>query len=413
MENYKPLEKLYYKKINIEQEYLKRINDSLCYKSKLEIFPIKNGERNVKKRFLLFYLLLPEIQALQEKIEMNSREISHITFHLPNLIKRACLNDIMVNEIIRTNRIEGVFSTKEEIYNVINSKKITRYSGIVKQYQEIINNNIKTITSPEEIRELYDKIFSEDILKNSENKLDGKLFRISEVYIKDYKEKTVHKGDVTEERILLHLNTLIEFMNEHDVPPLVKACITHYYFEYIHPFYDGNGRFGRLLFSMYLAKKLDIYTGLSLSYAISNEKNNYIKAFLEVANEKNYGELTFFIIGMLNFIIKGQESLIKMFRKKFQKVQRASNYIYALNDIGKTEKDILFLYVQNFIFARNTPLADDRISFYTSINPKPLKIYLLNLTRKGYITKLSNHTLENYPHVRVISSGVKKVFDFL
>lgn len=86
-----------------------------------------------------------------------------------------------------------------------------------------------------------------------------------EYKISDSKNSTIHTGDSSEEMILDHINNLIEFMNKNDLPSLIKGAIVHYYFEYIHPFYDGNGRFGRYLFSMYLARKIDIYTGLSLS----------------------------------------------------------------------------------------------------------------------------------------------------
>ena len=50
-----------------------------------------------------------------------------------------------------------------------------------------------------------------------------------------------------------NIEDLIQFMNIKDIPFLVKASIVHFFFEYIHPFYDGNGRFGRYLLSLYLA----------------------------------------------------------------------------------------------------------------------------------------------------------------
>lgn len=151
-------------------------------------------------------------------------------------------------------------------------EKNTRYSGIVNKYIQIIKNKIQNIDSPKQIREMYDEIFKEDILKNPINELDGVIFRKEGIHVSDNKNSTIHTGDLSENMIIAHINDLIDFMNKKDLSCLVKGAIVHYYFEYIHPFYDGNGRFGRYLFSMYLARKIDIFTGLSLSYAIFENK---------------------------------------------------------------------------------------------------------------------------------------------
>lgn len=206
--------------------------------------------------------------------------------------------------------------------------------------------------------------------------------------------------------ILDHINNLIEFMNKNDLPSLIKGAIVHYYFEYIHPFYYGNGRFGRYLFSMYLARKIDIYTGLSLSYAIFENKKKYSDLFLNTSNVKNYGEVTFFIKGMLEFIIKGQESIIEMLNDKILKLTYAESYIDKLKDIGLEEKNILYVYIQNYIFAKDNPLKDKELLNYTSnINSLPtLRRYLKELTDLDYITMVSKK-----PIIRTVSNKVKEI----
>ena len=175
----------------------------------------------------------------------------------------------------------------------------------------------------------------------------------------------VHTGDSSEELIIKHLEDLIEFMNRKDVPFLIKASIVHYYFEYIHPFYDGNGRFGRFLFSMYLARKVDIFTGLSLSYSIFGDKNKYSNLFKETSSPRNKGELTFFVLGMLEFILNGQKSIIKMLKDKKLQLDYAEDYLNKLKKDKKLEKietEALFIYMQNYIFAKENPLTDDELS---------------------------------------------------
>lgn len=406
MKIYEPLTKLYYKGLNTEEIYLQRINNICSYNTNLKIFPILRGERITKNEFSLFYLPINELSLLQEKIFFNSKDILSLASLLPEVARKACIKDIMTNEINRTNGIEGVYSTKKEIYESMASAKTTRYSGIINKYIQIIDNNITNINSPEEIRKIYDDIFSEDILKNPENQLDGKLFRKNKINISNG-IRNIHTGDTTEENIISHLNDLINFMNIKEIPSLIKASIVHYYFEYIHPFYDGNGRFGRLLFSMYLARKIDIFTGLSLSYAIFSDKKTYSDLFLETSNVKNYGEVTFFITGMLKFIIKGQESIIQMLKDKIEKLNFAFAYTAKQNNIEDIEKTILIIYIQSYIFAKENPLSDKELLTYMDFKSiLTLKKHLTTLTNKGFITQTSNR-----PITRTISDNLKEIFD--
>lgn len=52
------------------------------------------------------------------------------------------------------------------------------------------------------------------------------------------------------------MNSLVDFINNNnDFHPLIKACIIHFYFVYIHPFFDGNGRTARAISYMYLLQQ--------------------------------------------------------------------------------------------------------------------------------------------------------------
>lgn len=307
MEVYQSLQKLYYQKVNIDQELEKRLDNPCVQKLNLEIFPILKGERKNNQIFKLFYLPIPQIIALQEEIIRNSKKIKEVSSKLSSTTYKEYIYEIMINEIEKSNGIEGISSTKEELYESIT--KQNRFSGIVNKYIKIINEDVELIETPQQIRMLYDEVFEMDILKNPSNQLDGELFRKESIHISDGFKK-VHTGDSSEKMILAHLEQLIAFMNRKDLPALIKACVVHYYFEYIHPFYDGNGRFGRLLFSMYLAKEIDVFTAISLSNAIFENKEKYFKLFTETSNIRNCGEVTFFILGMMELIKKGQESIL-------------------------------------------------------------------------------------------------------
>ena len=403
MNNYLELSKLYYQKANIEEELNKRLENPCVYKTSLYISPILRGER-VSEEVELFFLPIKNILMLQDEIIQNSRDILNLSNELPEVALNYCVREIMVNEIIKSNGIEGVHTTKKDVYDSMNSNKKYRFSGIIKKYKQITENKIEKINSAEEIRKIYDEVFSEEIMINPENQLDGKLFRKGLVYVTDSSMKNVHLGDSNEDLILKHIQNLIIFMNKKDINFLLKACITHYYFEYIHPFYDGNGRFGRLIFSMYLARKLDVFTGLSLSYAIFSEKEKYSKLFLNTSNSKNFGEITFFLIGMLELIKKGQESIIKMLEDKIEKLNFSRNYLNNLN-LSDLEKDIMFVYIQNHIFS-NSDLEDKELCKIINMSRPTLKNNIEQLIKKEYLTKISKK-----PITHVLSDKLQKVID--
>lgn len=403
MNNYLELSKLYYQKANIEEELNKRLENPCVYKTSLYISPILRGER-VSEEVELFFLPIKNILMLQDEIIQNSRDILNLSNKLPEVALNYCVREIMVNEIIKSNGIEGVHTTKKDVYDSMSSNKKYRFSGIIKKYKQITENKIQKINSAEEIRKIYDEVFSEEIMINPENQLDGKLFRKGLVYVTDSSMKNVHLGDSNEDLILKHIQNLIIFMNKKDINFLLKACITHYYFEYIHPFYDGNGRFGKLIFSMYLAKKLDVFTGLSLSYAIFSEKEKYSKLFLNTSNSKNFGEITFFLIGILELIKKGQESIIKMLEDKIEKLNFSRNYLNNLN-LSDLEKDIMFVYIQNHIFS-NSDLEDKELCKIINMSRPTLKNNIEQLIKKEYLTKISKK-----PITHVLSDKLQKVID--
>lgn len=403
MNDYLELSKLYYQKVNIEEELSKRLENPCVYKTSLYISPILRGER-ILEEVELFFLPIKNVLVLQDEIIQNSKDILNLSSELPEVALNYCVKEIMVNEIIRSNAIEGVHITKKDVYESMDSTKKYRFSGIVKKYKQIMENKIEKINSAEEIRKIYDEIFSEEVMTNSGNELDGKLFRKGLVYVKDSSMKNVHLGDSTEELILEHIENLIEFMNKKDINFLLKACITHYYFEYIHPFYDGNGRFGRLIFSMYLARKLDVFTGLSLSYAIFSEKTKYSKLFLNTSSSKNFGEITFFLVRMLELIKKGQESIKEMLENKIEKLNFSEDYLDNL-DLSDLEKNIMFVYIQNHIFS-NYNLEDKELCEIMNMSRPTLKNNIEKMVKKEYLTKISKK-----PITHVISDKLQEVLD--
>lgn len=117
---------------------------------------------------------------------------------------------------------------------------------------------------------------------------------------------------------------MMDLARSDTIPFLQRAIASHFLFEYIHPFYDGNGRTGRYLLALYLSNDLTLPTVLSLSRTIAENKNEYYKAFTEAEDKLNSGELTFFVYTILGLIERAQESLIEELGVKIDQLDKAT-----------------------------------------------------------------------------------------
>ena len=404
LDKYENLIKLYYKKKNIEDEYIKRIENPSTFITDLKINPIKRGNKIFEKEYNLFYVNLMEHTLLQEKIMENSKKINSLSNpnEFPPIAIKEIVNKILSNELYKTNKIEGIESSKSQIYSSLkengkSNKKANKLEGIIKKYKDIMKKNFKDtqhIGKLASFRKIYGEMF-EDFEKSGNYKLDGKYFRKDTVKIINSVGKTIHIGIDGEEAIEKNMEDLIQFMNRKDIPFLVKASISHFFFEYIHPFYDGNGRFGRYLLSSYLARKLDILTAFSVSYSISKNLDDYYKSFVEVEDVNNYGEITFFVENILKTIKSGQEMIIELLNDS---IIRFNHSMEILNEISKnlSEKEniMLQIYLQNYLFNDYGEITNIELTdIIGGSTQQTINKYTEELEKKGYLIKIKQRPL--------------------
>lgn len=91
-----------------------------------------------------------------------------------------------------------------------------------------------------------------------------------------------------------YFNNIEEF---DDIDPLIRAAVIHYQFEAIHPFFDGNGRTGRMLIVLYLVKvgRLDLPILFLSKYILENQED-YYKLLLEVTSKNNWREWVIYLL---------------------------------------------------------------------------------------------------------------------
>lgn len=399
MSKYQPLRILSYTpNFDLESELQLRKNKYNTIFVDYEISPMRRGEAIANVKYELFCNPIEEIRIQNEQILKNSMEIRDLSDRLPGIAKDAILKKVLVNEIQSTNEIEGVKSSRKEIRTAMRLEegKHSRLFKIVEMYLKILESEFREIHSPEDVRKIYDELFADSYTIDHE--IDGELFRQESVFVNKGMKK-LHSGIYGEKNIIRAIEQLIDFMNRKDVPFLLKACISHFILEYIHPFYDGNGRLGRFFLSSYLKKKLDVFSAISVSYEINRMRSKYNKLFEEVSAYKNYGEVTHFVLGMMEIIEQGQCDIKELLERSLQKIQYLDRQMKKYEDLEESEQHILYFYMQINAFNEEEDIEDKRIlSFFNSAAEKKLsnrkfREIMEDLVKKGYLVQVKQRPI--------------------
>lgn len=135
------------------------------------------------------------------------------------------------------------------------------------------------------------------------------------------------------------MTNLIAYINDdslHDVHPLIKMAIVHHQFESIHPFYDGNGRCGRIINILYLVlKELLDYPVLYLSRYIIQNKDSYYRLLQQTRNSGNWEEWILYILEGVEIVSRQSIELITGIKTEMQRYKNIlrDNYKFYSQDL--------------------------------------------------------------------------------
>ena len=219
---------------------------------------------------------------------------------------------------------------------------------------------------------------------------DGKLFRKDSVSVSNGL-KAVHQGITAESEIIKSLNAMLKLVDSQEIPELYSALASHFIFEYIHPFYDGNGRLGRYLLSLFLERPLSKPTALSLSRVIAENRNVYYHAFQIAEDPLNHGELTFFVMSMHELILKAQNELIDRLEKNVSSLDELRETAGIISQSGKfTDKEIeiIYLLAQQAVFGINPDVSLDALALAVDRGTQQTRKYLAALEKRHVIRKM-------------------------
>lgn len=337
----------------------------------------------------LFCLITPEILIRSEQIYRLERKIQASWRSLPGGATGHYLRSLLFDEVVFTNAIEGIHSTRRDIQAALEDTTNThkkRFREISHLYLALAENQGHLPTTLEELRKLYDTLMDGEL--DPGDTLDGKLFRKGSVEIHDARQKVVHKGFEPEGKIHDSLHTYLETVHDSESETLVTVMLSHFMFETIHPFYDGNGRTGRYLLGTQLSKLLSPPTALTLSKAINADKKSYYKAFQEVESPLNRADGTPFALTMLNILIDAQTDLLNDLDARIHLMDYLGDSITALQKDGRWKENhinLLFLLGQIQLFGADGTLSLAGAREYLPLSERTISTYFKELEAAGLV----------------------------
>ncbi|NTW26437.1 MAG: Fic family protein [Lentimicrobium sp.] len=208
------------------------------------------------------------------------------------------INTLGLQEAKDSSAIENIITTHDDLYksvlspvsvNSLNAKEVQNYIAALKTGFDLVKGSglltTNTILKVQEVLENNSAGF---------RKLPGTVLK------NDTTGETIYAppqetGDIV--RLMANLERFINDPVMSDLDPLVKMAVIHLQFESIHPFYDGNGRTGRIINILYLIlEKLQSIPVLYLSSYIIRNKSDYYRLLQKVREENRWEEWLLFMI---------------------------------------------------------------------------------------------------------------------
>lgn len=346
---YELLKNLYYKdKSAYESEYLKRFNSDQAFHLDIDI-----------KGNNAFFLMTNELYNQIYKIAKMDNALSLLCSVLPPVAISQYIRKSLIGEIVGTNDIEQIHSSRKEIGEVLYADKHkikdNRFKDITNRYN-LLGLEEYEFKSCADIRKVYDDLLYEEIKdENPDNLPDGNFFRRASVDVRTVTDKIVHTGVQPENKIIAYMDKALYFLDMEDINIFFRMAIFHYLFGYIHPFYDGNGRTSRFISSALLYKNL--FTPLiafRLSVTLKNRKNQYYKAFDACNDPKNKGDLTPFVYMFFDVLIEAFNVLGQSVSDKKERWDYYFDHINLLPDSSNRHlHNIYELLIQASLFSEN------------------------------------------------------------
>jgi Fic family protein len=303
------------------------------------------------------------IKASRSLAELKSRGTM-----LPN--QTVLIRTLALLEAKDSSEIENIFTTHEKLYqgDMLDESQIDPQTKEVRLYNDALWYGVESIKTRPLSTNTFVEIFQKIKRTNAGiRKTSGtKISNGGEVLY------TPPEGEDLLRRLLGNLENYLH--EDNGIDPLIKMAVTHYQFEAIHPFTDGNGRTGRIINILYLLEQGLLETPvLFLSSHIIANKTPYYKGLMAVTEEGAWEEWVLYML----------EAVEKTAVKTTNKISMIERTIHNFTQRVKNETDI---YTKDLIEVLFTH-PSCRIQFLAD------RLGISRRTASSYLTKLESINL--------------------
>ena len=290
-------------------------------------------------------------------------ELKGVITSIPN--ESIFLETLTLREAKESSAIENIISTFDEVYqsNLVNDQFLSPSAKEVHQYAQALKKGFELVQKNKLLTTNYILQIQEVVEQNQAGfrKLPGTKL------LNDKTGEIVYTPPQDHDTIVALMNNLERFINDDDLmdaDPLVKMAIIHHQFESIHPFYDGNGRTGRIINILYLVQKGLLHLPvLYLSRYIIKHKSDYYRLLQSVRDNGYWEDWIVFMLEGVEITAKDTVVLVlamkDLMQEYKQKIRTRLPKIYSqdlLNNLFKYPYTKIE-YLQNDLgISRNTSI---------------------------------------------------------
>lgn len=382
---YKTIEKSFYADSssnrfdNANKLYEARFNSESTYRTGIEL---ETGE--------LFLTVPRELINKTQQVLRKERRVSALWRNLPVVALGAYVRSLIMDEVVYSNGIEGVHSTRRQIEAALAEEDRGSHAPFVEFAQLYLglSENPPLPQTLEDVRCIYDSVVADAIAPD--DRPGEYLFRTGPVQVINQHGRTVHKGVYPKERIEQMMQEWLLLSQDENVPELYSAILCHFLFGYIHPYFDGNGRTGRYLLALQLSRPLSQPTVLSLSRVIAENKAAYYRAFDATERPLNRGDATSFVITLIDLISDAQDGLIVNLEEKKSSLDGLMDHLDGLKgSLPERQLDVLCYMAQMHLYSMFGESHLNELRDYLKVSLPTVRRCMKELEELGLVGRVS------------------------